>query len=131
MASQILDTVSEPDACPLCHTKFPPGELAAHIQLGFIFLSRNTPKAAVDIFTDAERLFPGSLVVRLGKGLAQKDLQLYDEAEATLAHCWPHPLAFDALATVLVQRAKFEQVSRRPPSYPPRTRPPVSYGAWP
>jgi DNA repair exonuclease SbcCD ATPase subunit len=34
VASQILETVSEPDACPLCHTKFAPGELAAHIQLG-------------------------------------------------------------------------------------------------
>ena len=50
-----------------------------------------------------------SLVVRLGKGLALKELQRYDEAEKTLAACWPHPLAFDALATVLVQRDKFEE----------------------
>ncbi|HYI93013.1 MAG TPA: tetratricopeptide repeat protein [Bryobacteraceae bacterium] len=86
-----------------------PGSEAAHVQLGFIFLSRNTSLAAVEIFTDAERQFPNSLIVRLGKGLAQKELQLYDEAEATLARCWPHPLAFDAQATVLVQRAKFGQ----------------------
>lgn len=86
-----------------------PGSEAAHVQLGFIFLSRNTPQAAVEIFTDAERQFPNSLVVRLGKGLAQKELRLYDEAEATLSRCWPHPLAFDALATVLVQGAKFEE----------------------
>ena len=86
-----------------------PGSEAAHVQLGFIFLSRGTPKAAVEIFTEAEKLLPDSLVVRLGKGLALKELQLYDEAEATLARCWPHPLAFDALATVLVQRTKFEQ----------------------
>ena len=82
---------------------------AAHVQLGFIFLSRNTPLAAVEIFTDAEGLFPQSTVVRLGKGLALKDLQRYDEAEKTLAACWPHPLAFDALATVLVQRSKLTQ----------------------
>jgi tetratricopeptide (TPR) repeat protein len=82
---------------------------AAHVQLGYIFLSRNTPLAAVDIFTNAEQLFPQSLVVRLGKGLALKELQRYDEAEKALALCWPHPIAFDALATVLVQRGKFDE----------------------
>ena len=30
-----------------------------------------------------------------------------------------------------VKAGKIEQVSRRPPSYPPRTLRPVSYGAWP
>ena len=82
---------------------------AAHVQLGYIFLSRNTPGAAVEIFSDAERVFPNSVVVRLGKGLALKELQRYDEAEKALANCWPHPLAFDALATVLLQRNKFEE----------------------
>jgi tetratricopeptide (TPR) repeat protein len=48
-------------------------------------------------------------VIRLGKGLALKELQRYDEAEKTLAACWPHPLAFDAHATVLVHRGKFDQ----------------------
>jgi tetratricopeptide (TPR) repeat protein len=80
---------------------------AAHVQLGYIFLSRNTPLAAVEIFTEAEQMFPESTVVRLGKGLALKELQRYDEAEKTLGACWPHPLAFDALATVLVRRGKF------------------------
>lgn len=86
-----------------------PRNEAAHVQLGYIFLSRNTPVAAVDIFTDAEQIFPESLVVRLGKGLALKELQRYDEAEKTLQACWPHPVAFDALATVLVQRGKFDE----------------------
>jgi Tfp pilus assembly protein PilF len=88
----------------------------AHIQLGFIFLSRNTPVAAAEIFTDAEKLFPRSLVARLGRGLALKELQRYDDAERTLANCWPHPLAFDALATILIQRGKFvdaKQLSQR------------------
>lgn len=81
----------------------------AHVQLGYIFLSRNTPMAAVEIFADAERIFPQSLVVRLGKGLALKELQRHDEAEKTLKACWPHPVAFDALATVFVQRGKFDE----------------------
>ena len=86
-----------------------PRNEAAHVQLGYIFLSRNTPAAAAEIFTDAEKIFPQSLIVRLGKGLALKELQRYDEAEVTLAACWPHPLAFDALATVFVHRAKFQE----------------------
>jgi tetratricopeptide (TPR) repeat protein len=86
-----------------------PRNEAAHVQLGYIFLSRNTPIAAVEIFTAAEQIFPHSLVVRLGKGLALKELQRYDEAEKTLEACWPHPLAFDALATVLIHRGRFEQ----------------------
>lgn len=86
-----------------------PGNEAAHVQLGYIFLSRNTPQAAVEIFTDAERLFPNSLVVRLGRGLALKELQRYDQAELALSRCWPHPLAFDALATLLIQRVRLEE----------------------
>lgn len=87
--------------------KLEPRNEAAHVQLGYIFLSRNTPAAAVDIFSDAERLLPSSLPVRLGKGLALKDLQRWDEAERVLADCWPHPVAFDALSTVLLHRSKF------------------------
>jgi tetratricopeptide (TPR) repeat protein len=86
-----------------------PRSEAAHVQLGYIFLGRNTPLAAAEIFADAEKLLPDSLVVRLGKGLAQKELQRYDEAEDSLRTCLPHPIAFDALATILVQRGKFEQ----------------------
>src|SRR5258706_14988345 len=58
-----------------------PGSEPAHVQLGGIFLSHNTPSAALDIFTEAQELFPHSLVLRLGKGLAFKELQRYDEAE--------------------------------------------------
>lgn len=34
VASQILEKTPEPDTCPLCHTQFPAGELATHIQVG-------------------------------------------------------------------------------------------------
>ena len=89
-----------------------PANEGAHLQLGGIFLSRNTPEAALEIFTDAEAALPGSGLIRLGKGLALKELQRYDEAEETLAKCWPNPLAFDALATVLIQRAKFAEAGQ-------------------
>jgi tetratricopeptide (TPR) repeat protein len=82
---------------------------SAHAQLGFVFLSRNTPIAAAEIFAEGERLLPQSLILRLGRGLALKELQLYEEAEATLARCWPHPLAFDARATMMIHLARFEE----------------------
>src|SRR5207248_2911382 len=86
-----------------------PGSEAAHVQLGEIFLSHNTPAAALDIFSEAQRLFPNSRLLRLGKGLALKELQRYDEAERELAGCWPVPVAFDALATVYIHRLKFAE----------------------
>jgi tetratricopeptide (TPR) repeat protein len=112
LASKAYDGLNEPARAVAeaeAALRLDPRNEAAHVQLGYIFLSRNTPAAAVDIFGDAERIFPQSIVVRLGKGLALKELQRYDEAEKTLAACWPHPLAFDALATVLVQRGKFDE----------------------
>src|SRR4051794_31403644 len=61
-----------------------PGDPAYQVQLAEIFLSRNTPQAALDILSDAQTLFPESFVVRLGKGLAEKELQRYDDAEKSL-----------------------------------------------
>lgn len=110
MASKAHDGLGDPaQAVTEAETalKLDPRSEAAHLQLGYIFLSRNTPAAAVDIFTEAGRLLPSSLPVRLGKGLALKDLQRWDEAERVLADCWPHPVAFDALSTVLLHRSKF------------------------
>ncbi len=34
VAARILENSSKPDECPLCHTRFEPGELAKHIDLG-------------------------------------------------------------------------------------------------
>ena len=112
LASKAYDALNDPARAVAeaeAALKLDPHSEPAHVQLGYIFLSRNTPLAAVEIFTEAERLFPQSIIVRLGKGLALKELQRYDEAEKTLAACWPHPIAFDAHATVLVQRGKFEE----------------------
>ncbi|MBL8213492.1 MAG: tetratricopeptide repeat protein [Bryobacterales bacterium] len=88
-----------------------PGNPIYHARLGQIFLARNTPKAAFEIFTEAAALFPDNFVVRLGRGLAAKELQLYEDAEHELRWCLGNqpgaPLAFDALATIYVQQARF------------------------
>jgi tetratricopeptide (TPR) repeat protein len=85
---------------------------AAHLQLGQIFLSHNTPAAALDIFSEALSILPESLFLRLGRGLALKDLSRYDEAEAEFKTCLrmnpKFPLAFDSLATVLIHSKRFE-----------------------
>ncbi|MGH9661430.1 MAG: tetratricopeptide repeat protein [Bryobacteraceae bacterium] len=112
LASRAYDGLNDPAravAQAEAALKLDPRHEPAHVQLGYIFLSRNTPTAAVEVFTEAEKAFPQSRVVKLGLGLALKELQRYDEAEKTLAACWPHPLAFDALATILVQRLKFAE----------------------
>ena len=110
LASKAYDGLDDPaKAVSAAETalRLEPRNEAAHVQLGYIFLARNTPAAAVDIFSEAERILPQSLPVRLGMGLALKELQRFDEAEKTLSSCWPHPLAFDALATVYLLRSKF------------------------
>lgn len=85
-----------------------------HLQLGQIFLGRNTPQAAFDIFTEALPLFPESLLLRLGRGLALKDLQRYEEAERDLRECLDRrpgfPLAFDGLATVLLHQKRYARL---------------------
>lgn len=88
-----------------------PGNPAHHVQLAQIFLGRHTPKAALEILTEAESLFPDHFVIRLGKGLALKELQLYRDAERELLWCLSKqpssPLPFDALATVYIQQGRF------------------------
>jgi len=89
----------------------PKGE-AAHLQLGRIFLEHNTPAAALEIFSEAEQILPDSFLIRLGKGLALKDLQRYDEAVATLRQCLQQQpasaLAFDGMATSLLHSQRFD-----------------------
>jgi predicted Zn-dependent protease len=89
---------------------------AAHLQLGQIFLSHNTPGAAYEIFSEAQQMFPDSFLVRLGKGLALKEIGKFDEAAVELRRCVAQQpssgVAFDALATVLLHDSKFEEVRK-------------------
>ena len=89
---------------------------AAHLQLGQIFLARHTPEGALEIFSDALAVIPGSLLLRLGKGLALKDLARYPEAETELAACLASnpalAIAFDALATVHLHTRRFDELGR-------------------
>ena len=85
-----------------------------HLQLAQIFLVRNTPGAAYEILTEATKLFPDSILVRLGRGLAARDLLMYDEAAHDLAECLRRKqdfaLAFDALGSVYLSWGKPEEL---------------------
>ena len=93
-----------------------PRNEAAHLQLGQIFLSHNTPLAALEVFSEAKEMFPQSFLVRLGRGLALKEIARYDESAAELGECLRQlpssGIAFDALATVLLQSSKFDEVKQ-------------------
>jgi len=91
-----------------------PAAEAAHVQLGQIFLGNNTPSAALEVFTDALALHPASVLLRAGRGLALKDLVLYDEAEQEFRRCLEgrpgFSVCFDGLATVYLHTKKFADV---------------------
>ena len=109
LSSKIADGLNDPGAAVSAAEaalQLEPRNESAHVQLGSIFLSRNTPDAALEVFTEAQVLLPQSLLIRLGRGLALKELQRWDDAEAELTHCLPNLLAFDALATTLMQRGR-------------------------
>jgi tetratricopeptide (TPR) repeat protein len=92
-----------------------PRNLAAHLQLGQIFLAHNTPEPAAEIFSNAERIAPDSPLVHLGKGLALKDLQRFDQAEIELTWCLVRDthmgIAFDALASMYLQMLDSEKLA--------------------
>lgn len=92
-----------------------PRNEAAHLQLGQIFLSNNTPQAALEVFTDALALHPYSFLLRTGRGLALKDLNLYDEAIAELKKCLEakpgFAICFDGLATSYLNARRFDELA--------------------
>jgi tetratricopeptide (TPR) repeat protein len=89
-----------------------PRQESLHLHLAQIFLTRNTPQPAFEILSEAQALFPDSLLVRLGKGLALKELLRYDEAEKELLECLRRrpdlALAFDALGSAYLSTKRFE-----------------------
>jgi tetratricopeptide (TPR) repeat protein len=83
----------------------------AYLQLAQIFLSRNTPDAAFEILSDAKELFPQSVLIRLGLGLALKDLRRYEEAAVVLQECLAAKpdlsVAFDALGSAWLELGRY------------------------
>ena len=92
-----------------------PRNLAAHLQLGQIFLAHNTPEPAAEIFSNAEQIAPESPLAHLGKGLALKDLQRFDQAETELTWCLVRDthlgIAFDAVASMYLQMSDSEKLT--------------------
>jgi tetratricopeptide (TPR) repeat protein len=131
LASKIFDGLGDPAAAVQQAENalaLDPRSEAAHVQLGTIFLSHHTPEAALEVFTEARQLLPQSLLLRLGRGLALQELQRWDDAEADLSACLPHPLAYDALATILLQRGRFPELVRLAERF--RESAPGDYRPW-
>jgi len=119
LASKAYDGLNDPARAVAeaeAALRLEPANESHHLQLAQIFLSRNTPQPAYEILSEAQRLFPDSLLVRLGKGLALKELDRYEEAETELLECLRRKpdfgLAFDALATVFIQTKRYEDAVR-------------------
>ncbi|MES1260277.1 MAG: tetratricopeptide repeat protein [Acidobacteriota bacterium] len=116
-----LDDVPEAVKHAEAAIRLDPASEPAYLQLAQIFLTRNTPEAAAEILTDAAPLFPRSPLIRLGLGLALKDLRRYDEAAAALrAALVLKPglgTAFDALGTVFLEAGKYPELSEAAAGY--------------
>lgn len=87
---------------------------AGHLQLGQVFLTYNTPQAALDVFTEALTIHPQSFLLRAGRGFALKDLVLYEEAEQEFARCLKarpgFSICFDGLATVYLHAKRYAEL---------------------
>jgi tetratricopeptide (TPR) repeat protein len=92
-----------------------PGNLDGYLQLGQIFLDYNTPAPAVEVFSQALRIAPDSLLARLGEGLALKGTQRFDLAEKELSLCLKlNPqmaVAFDGVASLYIESAEYEKLA--------------------
>jgi tetratricopeptide (TPR) repeat protein len=93
----------------------------ARLQLAQIFLTRNTPEAAYEIFSEALPLFPDSALIRLGAGLALNQLRRYGEAIPILKDCLRlNPNlgpAFDALGAAYLNSGDYETLLREAADY--------------
>lgn len=110
LASKLYDALGDPKQAVAeaeNGLRIEPRNEALHLQLGSIFLGHNTPAAAAEIFTEALRLLPDSVLLRLGRGIAYKELQQYEQAERDLKPVLERQpgsgVAFDALGTVYLQ----------------------------
>jgi protein O-GlcNAc transferase len=119
LASKAYDGVNDPKQAVIeaeAALALEPRNESAHLQLGQIFLSRNTPEAAYEVFSEALEIFPQSFVVRLGKGLALKEMGRYQESIAELRQCMAERkdsgLTFDALGTAMLHSQDFVELQK-------------------
>jgi tetratricopeptide (TPR) repeat protein len=93
----------------------------ARLQLAQIFLTRNTPEAAYEIFSEALPLFPDSALIRLGAGLALNQMRRYGDAIPMLKDCLKlNPNlgpAFDALGAAYLNSGDYETLLRQAVEY--------------
>jgi predicted Zn-dependent protease len=116
LSSKVYDGLNDPSRAVQeaeAALSIEPRNEAAHLQLGQIFLGRNTPDAAAEIFSEALVLFPESQMLRLGRGLAYKELGRGEDGEKDLRQCLARDpslaIAFDALATILIHARRYDE----------------------
>lgn len=87
-----------------------------HLQLAQIFLARNTPEAAHEILTEALKLFPQSLLMLAGRGLAANELRRFEQAAADFSLCLRRRpdlgIALDGLATAYLNTNRAGELRR-------------------
>ncbi|HYM09494.1 MAG TPA: tetratricopeptide repeat protein [Bryobacterales bacterium] len=119
LASKALDGLNQPRRAvdeARQAVDMEPGNEAHHLQLAQLLLSHSAPERAYDVLRNAQRLFPDSLLVRLGEGLALKEMERWEEAEKELLACLTTKpdlgVAFDALETIYLNTKRYEDTQR-------------------
>jgi tetratricopeptide (TPR) repeat protein len=127
LASQCHDGLKDPSgAVQEAQTAIDldPRSEPARLQLAQIFLTWNTPEPAYEILHDALSVFPQSLLIRLGLGLALNGLERYNEAIPVLKDCLrmraDFGVAFDALGNAYLDSSNFDGLLREAAEYTQR-----------
>lgn len=115
LASKAYDGLNNPSQAVIeaeAALAIDPANESAHLQLGQIFLSRNTPDAAFGIYNDALKIRPNSFLLRLGKGISLTEMRRYDQAAVELRQCFDlrpsSGIVFDSLATALLHGMNYQ-----------------------
>ena len=124
LASKVLDDLDQPTrAAEEAQTavELAPGNAGYRLHLGQIFLTRNNPAAAHQIYSEALERFPDNVYLRLGKGLALTKLRLYEEAQVEFETCLGQlpslGLALDGLMEAHLQQVKYDDALKAAEEY--------------
>lgn len=124
VASKVLDDLDQPTrAAEEAQTavELAPDNAGYRLHLGRIFLTRNNPAAAQQIYAEALERFPSNVYLRLGNALAFNKLRLYEEAQVEFETCLGQlpslGLALDGLMEAHLERLKYDDALKAAVEY--------------